>query len=62
VADVTLEMDPAAKVFLPITTVTGLLQLLSDNFRGWNENYARELRGFLDATTERTAEAPKAKQ
>ncbi|HEX7624902.1 MAG TPA: hypothetical protein VF400_15100 [Anaeromyxobacteraceae bacterium] len=55
VADVTLEMDPAAKVFLPITTVAGLLQLLSDNFRSWNENYAHELRAFLDAAEDRAA-------
>jgi hypothetical protein len=57
VVDVTLELDPAAKVFLPITTVAGLLTLLSDNFRGWNEGYARELRSFLDAAQDRGASA-----
>jgi hypothetical protein len=60
VVDVTLELDPAAKVFLPINTVAGLLTLLSDNFRGWNGSYARELRAFLDAAQDRASseEAP----
>jgi hypothetical protein len=47
--DVTLEAQPAAKLFLPITTVVGLVQLLNDNLRVWNEGYARELRAFLDS-------------
>lgn len=46
--DVTLEVQPAAKVFLPIPTVAALIQHLSDNLRAWNETYARELRSFLD--------------
>jgi len=50
VVDVTLELEPAAKVFLPITTVAGLLSLLTENFRGWSQGYAGELRAFLDAT------------
>jgi hypothetical protein len=61
VVDVTLEMEPAAKVFLPITTVAGLLTLLSDSFRGWNGTYARELRAFLDVAQDRgsSEEAPR---
>jgi hypothetical protein len=47
--DVTIEAEPAAKLFLPITTVVGLVQLLNDNLHAWNESYARELRGFLDS-------------
>jgi hypothetical protein len=47
--DVTIESQPAAKLFLPITTVVGLIQLLNDNLRAWNESYARELRNFLDS-------------
>jgi hypothetical protein len=47
--DVTLEAQPAAKLFLPITTVVGLVQLLNDNLRAWNESYARELKSFLDS-------------
>lgn len=49
VVDVSLEMEPAAKLFLPITTVAGLIRLLSDGFQGWNQAYAGELRSFLDA-------------
>lgn len=60
VVDVTLELEPAAKVFLPITTVAGLLTLLGENLRAWNGGYARELRAFLEAAQDRAAsvEAP----
>jgi hypothetical protein len=58
--DVTLEVQPAAKVFLPIPTVAGLVQLLSDNLRAWNESYARELRNFLDGGKAAPSAAPEA--
>lgn len=48
VIDVTVEAQPAAKLFLPITTAAGLAQLLNDNLRAWTETYGRELRTFLD--------------
>ncbi|HEY6005693.1 MAG TPA: hypothetical protein VIV57_22625 [Anaeromyxobacter sp.] len=60
--DVTLEVQPAAKVFLPITTVSGLIQLLTDNLRAWNESYARELRSYLDGGKSTPAAAPAKKE
>ena len=56
--DVTLQLQPAAKLFLPITTVVGLVQLLNDNLRAWNESYARELRNFLDSGKTAPGAAP----
>ncbi len=49
VIDVTVQAQPAVKVFLPITTAAGLAQLLNDNLRAWTETYGRELRAFLDS-------------
>ncbi len=59
VINVTVELDPAAKLFLPITTVAGLVQLLSEHLRAWNNTYARELRGFLDNAKPRSEPADK---
>jgi hypothetical protein len=54
IIDVTVEAQPAAKLFLPITTAAGLAQLLSDNLRAWTETYGRELRAFLDSAKSAT--------
>lgn len=62
IIDVTVEAQPTAKLFLPITTAAGLAQLLSDNLRAWTETYGRELRSFLDsakAATGGAGEAPR---
>jgi hypothetical protein len=56
IIDVTVQAQPAAKLFLPITTAAGLAQLLNDHLRAWTETYGRELRTFLDSATE-SAEA-----
>jgi hypothetical protein len=49
IIDVTVQAQPAVKLFLPITTAAGLAQLLNDNLRAWTETYGRELRSFLDS-------------
>jgi len=60
VIDVAIQSEPAAKLFVPITTAAGLAQLLSENLRGWFDTYGREMRGFLDSAAKATGEgAPK---
>jgi hypothetical protein len=57
VIDVTVQAQPAVKLFLPITTAAGLAQLLNDNLRAWSDTYGRELRAFLDSAQPATGGA-----
>jgi hypothetical protein len=56
VIDVAIQSEPAAKLFIPITTAAGLAQLLSENLRGWFDTYGREMRTFLESGAKATAE------